>query len=947
MGKTDKFVVHVISGTHWDREWRYTVPQSKLRLAALIDDLLKVLEEEPGYRCFHIDGGAVVLEDYLSLRPRNAEKVAAYVRAGRISLVNWYTLPEEFIVAPEALVRNLLVGRRMSGQWGGAMKTGYTATSYGQVSQLPQIYRGFGIETALFYRGTNKLQTPPVFRWKGPDGSELTVIRCFDEVTRTNWFFYVHQPVVLGKQPKDTTYRYDAGQMPVHMADAELYGTDFQVLKESDAFCEDATVLWRVWEGLKAQAGPQAIGGHVLALDMEDNAKAYRGLPRLLERMNAVLGGEAEFRQERLDEYVAEVLRAIDGGKKLSGVSGELRLTAIAPGWNGLLGMTQSSRMQIKLMNERAETALIGVAEPLASAAWGLGGEYPRAALDEAWRNLLQNHAHDSICGAAVDAAHRDMPVRFRATKAVADETSRLACEYLWQKLDLSAARGYRPGDIALTLFNTALFERRGVRELVVDLPVGTAADYTYFDVLDEGGEPVAHEVLSREAVTVRAERRLDTAVTFAAQRVRLLVPPEVSIPPVGYRTYTLRPRGPRYEKNPQPAGERGLIALALGTLENEHLLVRVNSNGTFDLTEKGSQRHFAGLHVFVDSGSIGNAHLDGVPVRDRQVTSVGCAATVSVVESNRLRGVLKIDLVMRVPAGATMDGKDRLGELVEMPISTWLSLRQGSRRLEVRTRVENRARDHRLRVLLPSGVATDTVSVESAFAVEQRHFLWRRTGDNAEGNYPCQPMQNFLDLSNGSGGLAVLNKGLREYEVMDDAERTIALTLFRGHRGYMIANKAITPEELEELEGAHSIGVLEYHYALLPHEGDWRAGEVMREAYDFKLPVRCLQGPVPPEVPEPPEASLPPSASLLSVDDPRVMLAAFCQSEDGKALTLRVWNTSGEDVSANLRTLLAVKRAAKVRMDETQEIEALAKVGEGFALRLRGAEIATLRLEL
>ena len=328
---------------------------------------------------------------------------------------------------------------------------------------------------------------------------------------------------------------------------------------------------------------------------------------------------------------------------------------------------------------------------------------------------------------------------------------------------------------------------------------------------------------------------------------------------------------------------------------------MRVNGNGTFDLTEKGSQRHFAGLHVFVDSGSLGNAHQDGVPLRDRQVTSVGCAATVTVVESNRLRGVLRIDLVMRVPAGATMDGKDRLGELMEMPISTWLTLRRGSRRLEVRTRVENRARDHRLRVLLPSGVVSNTVSVESAFAVEERNFLWRRTGDNAEGHYPCQPMQNFIDVSDGSGGLAVLNKGLREYEVMDDAERTIALTLFRGHRGYMIANKALTPEELEQLEGAHSIGTLEYHYALLPHEGDWRAGEVMREAYDFKLPVRCLQGPSH-EPPEAPEAELPPSASLLSIDDPRMMLTALCQSEDGKALTLRLWNASGEEVKANLR---------------------------------------------
>ena len=154
--------IWVISGTHWDREWRYTADQSLLRLSELMDDLLKILEEHPEYVCFHLDGGTIVIEDYLAVRPENEKRLRDLMSAGRIISVPWYTLPEMNTVAPEALIRNLLIGKGMAQDFGKCMKTGYTATSYGQISQLPQIYAGFGLNCAMTYRGTNKFQIPPI-----------------------------------------------------------------------------------------------------------------------------------------------------------------------------------------------------------------------------------------------------------------------------------------------------------------------------------------------------------------------------------------------------------------------------------------------------------------------------------------------------------------------------------------------------------------------------------------------------------------------------------------------------------------------------------------------------------------------------------------------------------------------------------------------------------------
>ena len=133
-----KKYVFITPHTHWDREWRHTAEQSKPRLCELIGVILNTLEKRDSYETFCLDGGQVVLEDYLELHPENKERIKKLVRDGRITLVNWYTLPDTFTVAPEAMIRNLKLGQKMADEFGGAMSSGYTATSYGQTSQLPQ-----------------------------------------------------------------------------------------------------------------------------------------------------------------------------------------------------------------------------------------------------------------------------------------------------------------------------------------------------------------------------------------------------------------------------------------------------------------------------------------------------------------------------------------------------------------------------------------------------------------------------------------------------------------------------------------------------------------------------------------------------------------------------------------------------------------------------------------
>lgn len=943
-----KYLMHLISGTHWDREWRLSAEQSKLRLTELIDAVLDVLERKPSFHSFCLDGGSIVIEDYLTVRPENRARIENLVRAGRIMLVGWYTLPDTFTVAPEALIRNMLLGQRMSAGVGGAMASGYSAFSYGQTSQLPQIYRGFGIETAMFYRGTNQFELPPLFVWEGKDGSRLHTVRTFDDVTRTNWFFGPHYRLILNKNFRDARYHYDREERPAHLCDATLYEKAFQKLRESNRFKDDEESLCAAVDAIRAQAEPAAIGRHLLALNLQDNAWPYEPLPEMIAAMNAV-APDIEIVQNSFDEYFTQILTE-HRNDDLFVHHGELRYAGVAPGLTGLYGATHSSRVKLKVLNDEAETWLLSQAEPLASTAAMLGVEYPTAMLNRAWRYLLQNHAHDSICGAAVDQAHEDMLYRFSVATTVAQEVAARSVTALFDRIDTQSA--FDENDHVVTVFNTMPVARHEVIPLVIDLPAvdrepspsdpctGLARydkEIRHFDFVDAEGNTLEHEVLSRDTIWLGVDSMWDSqSVEMRTIRRRVLLHAEV--PPMGYATFALRPREPRLIKHPAPGPNRPLIARQDGTLENEYLRVTIHTNGTFSLLNKATGRRFESLHYFTDSGETGSAHRSNTPQDNPVMTSHGSKATLIMEESSLLRGVYRIGLEILVPDAASANARRRSAGLVSLPICTWLTLDKGSRHLKVRTVIHNSARDHKLQVHFPTGLKTDTVAVESAFAVEERDIRWAATADNSENWFMFHPMQNFVDMSDGKEGLAFLSRGLREYETQDDADRTLSITLLRTHRAYMKPTANMTPEELDRYTGLQGIGAQEYRYALYPHAGDWREGAVHIEAYRHKSDLRAILG-------VPNKGPLPPSASFLNIDPAdQIMISAFKRSEDGSGYVLRLWNISGDTVPAEITFSLPVKSVRRLRMDETPQ-EDIPLTASSLSLTLGPHKIETLWL--
>ena len=196
MGK--QYQGHVISNTHWDREWRYPFQIYRMDLVDMIDRLLDILLKEKEYRAFFLDSQTVILEDYLEIRPENRSLIEKFVQEDRIQIGPWFTLPDAWGCPGEALTRNLLMGHRIAHSFGKVSKVGYTPFSNGQVSQLPQIYRGFDIDSCFFYRGIGKHIAKSEFLWESPDGSNVYGFR-FGDYARYNYYYLVYRPGLLGK----------------------------------------------------------------------------------------------------------------------------------------------------------------------------------------------------------------------------------------------------------------------------------------------------------------------------------------------------------------------------------------------------------------------------------------------------------------------------------------------------------------------------------------------------------------------------------------------------------------------------------------------------------------------------------------------------------------------------------------------------------------------------
>ena len=156
--------------THWDREWYREFEVFRLRLLRVFDNVLNLLEENK-IPSFYFDGQVSALLDYLEIRPEKEEQVRQFIKEKKLFIGPCYTLVDEFLTDKSAFEKNLEIGTKISKSFGCTDFIGYLADTFGHSQNIPKIFKKFGIDKCVVWRGCGDF--PSEFKFNGVDTVNL------------------------------------------------------------------------------------------------------------------------------------------------------------------------------------------------------------------------------------------------------------------------------------------------------------------------------------------------------------------------------------------------------------------------------------------------------------------------------------------------------------------------------------------------------------------------------------------------------------------------------------------------------------------------------------------------------------------------------------------------------------------------------------------------------
>ncbi|MDR4968942.1 MAG: hypothetical protein RG740_04940, partial [Acholeplasmataceae bacterium] len=379
--------LHIIPHTHWDREWYMPFEHHRYRLVELFDDLIELMDKDPDYKYFHMDGQVIPVLDYLEIKPHMKDKVVQLIQKDKIQIGPWFILQDEFLTSGEANIRNLLIGLKMVKSLGGKpVMTGYFPDSFGNISQAPQILRGFNIQTAVFGRGLNEVGfnneiiaqkgiNKSEVNWKSPDGSTVSCVMF------ANWYCNAMDLPISGQ-------------------------------KNTDRF-NDIIARTKRFSHLD----------DLLGMNGCDHTPIQKDLSIAIKNANEAIK-DVEIIHSNMKDYLDIVYQ---NRSKYDTVEGEIA-GQLTRGYHLLIN-TASSRIDLKKLNHKAQIKLEKEAEMISSVNQLYQGKYDQHYLEYAWKLLLENHPHDSICSCSCDAVHEEMITRFnkviQSAELITDEAAR------------------------------------------------------------------------------------------------------------------------------------------------------------------------------------------------------------------------------------------------------------------------------------------------------------------------------------------------------------------------------------------------------------------------------------------------------------------------------------------------------------------------------------------
>ncbi|HEY3591273.1 MAG TPA: glycoside hydrolase family 38 C-terminal domain-containing protein [Buttiauxella sp.] len=422
-----------------------------------------------------------------------------------------------------------------------------------------------------------------------------------------------------------------------------------------------------------------------------------------------------------------------------------------------------STRVDIKLLNARLEQTLSQHLEPLLAVNWQLGLPYPQHAVENIWREAMKSHAHDSIGGCNSDRVNAMVKNRLESGLEMAEQLIELNMKMLSEGIS-AQQKGKK-----IIIFNARPHVSSGLVELTIFTPEHD------FRVVDGTGKECRWQIVEegRQDMSIIVQELSNSTETTWYRKCKLLL--EVAdIPACGYQTLYLQEGvSAGFDKQSRPTA----------TLENEWLRLDADEQGILTLTDKRSRQVYPHILQLVDGGDAGDNYNYSPPFDDWLITSDTFLTSFSG-QHGPLQSHITLNWQMVVPQDLTARNERRADG--RLGISMVITLAHSNAWLDVAISVNNTVCDHRLQVLLPTGVQQQIHFADQPFGLIERYNqppemdVWKDE-QWTEAPAALYPMQSQVMMFDEQRGLCTVTEGLREYQIPENRQDVMAVTLLRS----------------------------------------------------------------------------------------------------------------------------------------------------------------------
>ena len=939
-----------------------------------------------------LDGQTIILDDYLLLRPKTESTLRRLIQNHRLLIGPWHILPDMFLVSPEAHIRNLLAGECESRRFGPKMNIGYMPDSFGHIGQMPQILRGFGFDNACLWRGLD--DQPTELWWQGPDGSRVLLLYMRDSYSNGAGF--------VASNPKQFTEQIEkaADSLAPYSAVSDLlvmYGTDHmepsaetskairaanQELKEyriihstlpdylsavqssiADRKLEIPTVIGELRSSKRSHLLPGVLSTRMWIKQrnqacenlLEKWAEPFSTFAEHFPANNnsTIVNRPSEIVRQAwmllmqnhphdsicgcsIDQVHEEMRSRFDQAEQVGEEITQQSLEMLA---------SQVDMESLQLKDLAAQSAII-VFNPLSftrsdlvSLELSMPPEISEFEIIDSEGNIIP---HQSTNGNGTDLIN-----------------------ILLRREDLDEMLGMihegRVGNLAVQ----DIYARRADATLHVEtifaenaepnLSVWNNSLKTFQDYIDDA---------SIETFHIHARSPGSARITFVATNVPVLgwktyfvrakesLPVEIRVSPM-IRLLTPLARIPVAQKLldrlTKPRVKRPYI------IENDLLSIELNANdGTLTITDKATGDVYHGMNRFADSGDRGDEYNFCPPASDSQQSKSRLQSVT--ISRGSVQQTMKVSLGLTVPVSLSADRKSRSTKMVELAIKTKIILTHGIPRVDIHTRIDNRARDHRLRVHFPVPFVVDSAYYDGHFQIVKRPVGIPPFDETwVEQPRPETHQRAFTSINLGENILTVANRGLPEVEVLQGQEifrerfeklngkarknalgSEIAITLLRCV-GWLsrddFPNRNTHAGPFLETPKAQMPGIYEFDYSIII---GMTGSSSYHQAWNFETPLRAIGTDLH-------TGMLAPEGSFVQVDNPSFVVSAVKEAENGEGWLLRGYNLGDEALRVMLTPWRRFKRAKVVNLAEKTVSRLRVERNGSVTIEARGHEVITV----